>query len=84
MLEMSKHGKTFCTVTKIRENIMEQAVIIDAARTPMGRSKQGIFRNKRADEISAHILDSLIKETQNRLEIDDIHWDAYTNPRTRL
>ena len=55
---------------------MEQAVIIDAARTPMGRSKQGIFRNKRADEISAHMLDSLVKRNpkMNPKEIDDIHW----------
>jgi acetyl-CoA acyltransferase len=55
---------------------VEQAVIVDAARTPMGKSKQGIFRNKRADEISAQMLEALLQRNPkvNPKEIEDIHW----------
>ena len=35
---------------------MEEAVIIDANRTPMGRSKGGVFRNRRADDLSADLV----------------------------
>jgi acetyl-CoA acyltransferase len=34
----------------------KQAVIIDYARTPMGRSKNGCFRHRRADDISADVI----------------------------
>ena len=30
---------------------MEQVVIVDAIRTPMGRSKGGAFRNVRAEDL---------------------------------
>ena len=33
---------------------MEQVVIVDAIRTPMGRSKGGAFRHVRAEDLSAH------------------------------
>lgn len=32
---------------------MEKVVIVDAIRTPMGRSKGGAFRNVRAEDLSA-------------------------------
>ena len=32
------------------------AVIVDFARTAMGRSKGGCFRNTRADELSAEVI----------------------------
>ncbi len=35
---------------------MEQVVIVDAIRTPMGRSKGGAFRNVRAEDLSAHLM----------------------------
>ena len=35
---------------------MEQVVIVDAIRTPMGRSKGGAFRNVRAEGLSAHLM----------------------------
>lgn len=38
---------------------MEQVVIVDAIRTPMGRSKGGAFRNVRAEDLSAHLMRSL-------------------------
>lgn len=39
---------------------MEKVVIVDAIRTPMGRSKGGAFRNVRAEDLSAHLMRSLL------------------------
>ena len=52
------------------------AVIVDAIRTPMGRSKGGAFRNVRAEELSAHLMDSLLERNPNMDpgEIEDIIW----------
>lgn len=51
-------------------------VIVDFARTPMGRSKNGCFRNVRADDLSAHIITALLKRNDavNPEEIDDLIW----------
>jgi acetyl-CoA acyltransferase len=51
-------------------------VIVDAIRTPMGRSKGGAFRNVRAEELSAHLMDSLLDRNPNvdPAEIEDIIW----------
>ena len=35
-------------------------VIVDCARTPMGRSKNGVFRNVRAENMSASLIDALL------------------------
>jgi acetyl-CoA acyltransferase len=35
-------------------------VIVDCARTPMGRSKNGVFRNVRAENMSAALIDGLL------------------------
>lgn len=35
-------------------------VIVDCARTPMGRSKNGVFRNVRAENMSAALVDALL------------------------
>lgn len=55
---------------------MEEAVIIDAMRTPMGRSKGGFFRNRRADDISTDLVKILLEK--NRAirpdQIEDITW----------
>ena len=52
------------------------AVIIDAIRTPMGRSKGGAFRNVRAEELSAHLMDTLLERNPkfDPGEIEDILW----------
>lgn len=52
------------------------AVIVDYARTPMGRSKNGCFRFLRADEMSAKLIDALMqRNSQIPLEsIDDLIW----------
>ncbi len=55
---------------------MEYAVVIDAARTPMGRSKGGMFKNRRAEDISADLVKGLI-ERNPKLDtktIEDIIW----------
>ncbi|NMP29616.1 acetyl-CoA C-acyltransferase FadA [Rahnella sp. SAP-1] len=55
---------------------MENVVIVDAVRTPMGRSKGGAFRHVRAEDLSAHLMRALL--TRNPAleagDIDDIYW----------
>jgi acetyl-CoA acyltransferase len=53
-----------------------QAVIVDYARTPMGRSKNGCFRHRRADDISADLINGLLARNSalNPAEIDDVIW----------
>ncbi len=55
---------------------MEHVVIIDAVRTPMGRSKGGAFRQVRAEDLSAHVMRALLSRNSalNAKEIDDIYW----------
>lgn len=55
---------------------MKNAVIVDAVRTPMARSKAGNFRNVRAEELSAHLMRELMKRNPklNAGEIEDIIW----------
>ncbi|ACS87502.1 acetyl-CoA C-acyltransferase FadA [Musicola paradisiaca] len=55
---------------------MEHAVIVDAIRTPMGRSKGGAFRQVRAETLSAHLMRSLLNRNPalNPGDIDDIYW----------
>ncbi len=58
-------------------------VIIDCARTPMGRSKNGSFRNRRADEIGAALIEGLLDRNPqlNPAEIDDILWGCVMQGR---
>ncbi|VTP82416.1 3-ketoacyl-CoA thiolase [Leclercia adecarboxylata] len=55
---------------------MEQVVIVDAIRTPMGRSKGGAFRNVRAEDLSAHLMRSLLARNPalEATALDDIYW----------
>jgi len=55
---------------------MREVVVVDAVRTPMGRSKGGIFRNVRADGLSAEVLIALLRRNPEVVpaEIDDIVW----------
>lgn len=55
---------------------MQNAVIVDAVRTPMGRSKGGAFRNVRAEDLSAALIRALL-ERNPALEpktIDEVIW----------
>lgn len=55
---------------------MKNVVIVDAIRTPMGRSKNGVFRHVRADDLSAHLMSSMLKRQPNLnpAAIDDVIW----------
>ncbi|WP_370298742.1 acetyl-CoA C-acyltransferase FadA [Pontibacterium sp.] len=52
------------------------AVIVDAVRTPMGKSKNGSFRNVRAEALSAAVMNALLdrNEALKAAEIEDIIW----------
>ena len=52
------------------------AVIVDGVRTPMGRSKNGSFRNVRAEELSARLIDALFERTNgvDPTETEDVIW----------
>lgn len=52
------------------------AVIVDFARTAMGRSKGGCFRYTRADELSAEVIKGLLARNAalDPAEIDDLIW----------
>jgi len=55
---------------------MKQAVIVDCIRTPMGRSKAGVFRNVRAETLSAELMKALV-ERNPQLDpntIEDVIW----------
>jgi acetyl-CoA acyltransferase len=55
---------------------MKSVVIVDAIRTPMGRSKGGIFRNTRAETLSARLMDALLDRNPavDPAEIEDVIW----------
>ncbi len=52
------------------------AVIIDCVRTPMGRSKNGMFRITRAEDLSAHLVEALFdrNESLDPAKVDDVIW----------
>lgn len=54
----------------------KDVVIVDGVRSAMGRSKAGMFRNVRADSLSAELIKALIKRNPG-LEVDlieDVIW----------
>jgi acetyl-CoA acyltransferase len=55
---------------------MKDVVVVDCIRTPMGRSKGGVFRNVRAETLSAHLMSKLLERNPNLdpTEIEDIIW----------
>lgn len=55
---------------------MRDAVIVDAVRTPMGRSKGGMFRNVRAEQLSAHLINALFERNPqvDPAEVEDVIW----------
>ncbi|CCG85630.1 acetyl-CoA C-acyltransferase FadA [Erwinia piriflorinigrans] len=55
---------------------MEKVVIVDAIRTPMGRSKGGAFRHVRAEDLSANLMRSLLSRNPSvdPATLDDIYW----------
>jgi acetyl-CoA acyltransferase len=55
---------------------MKDVVVVDAVRTPMSRSKGGAFRNVRADNLSAEVLNALLARNPkvDPNEIEDVIW----------
>lgn len=55
---------------------MKRAVVVDAVRTAMGKSKNGSFRNVRAEELSAALMEAVLDRNPsvNPSEIEDIIW----------
>ncbi len=52
------------------------AVIIDCVRTPMAKSKNGMFRNVRAEMMSAELVKALFERNPNvdPAEVEDVIW----------
>jgi acetyl-CoA acyltransferase len=65
---------------------MKDVVIVDCIRTPMGRSKGGAFRNVRAEDLSAHLMKSILLRNPNLdpNEIEDIYWGCAADPGAGL
>ncbi len=51
-------------------------VVIDAVRSPMARSKGGAFRNVRAEDISANLINALFERNPNAKakDVEDVIW----------
>ncbi|OOS24276.1 acetyl-CoA C-acyltransferase FadA [Moraxella pluranimalium] len=53
----------------------KDVVIVDGVRTAMGKTKNGMFRNVRADELSASLISALIERNQiDPSELEDVIW----------
>lgn len=55
---------------------MTDVVIVDAVRTPMGRSKGGVFRHVRAEDLSAELVKALLarNDALDPNDIEDVIW----------
>ncbi len=55
---------------------MPKAVIVDAVRTPMGRSRGGAFRNVRAEDLSVALVRALLQRNPalEPAQIDEVIW----------
>lgn len=55
---------------------MKKVVVVDAIRSAMGKSKNGSFRNVRAEELSARLMDGILERNPkvDPSEIEDIIW----------
>ncbi|MCP5161757.1 MAG: acetyl-CoA C-acyltransferase FadA [Hahellaceae bacterium] len=54
----------------------KDVVVVDCVRTPMGRAKNGCFRNVRAETLSAALIDALFTRNPgaNPAEVEDVIW----------
>lgn len=55
---------------------MQDVVIVDAVRTAMGRSRGGMFRNVRAETLSAELIKALLERNEAVAadQIEDVIW----------
>jgi acetyl-CoA acyltransferase len=50
-------------------------VIVDGVRSAMGKSRNGMFRNVRADSLSAELVRALVARNQfDTNEVEDVIW----------
>lgn len=58
-------------------------VVIDCVRTPMGRAKNGCFRNVRAETLSATLIDALFDRNPklDPKEVEDVIWGCVNQTR---
>ncbi|MAL98343.1 acetyl-CoA C-acyltransferase FadA [Hydrocarboniclastica marina] len=54
----------------------KDVVVVDCVRTPMGRAKNGCFRNVRAETLSANLIEALFERNPNLdpKAIEDVIW----------
>lgn len=53
----------------------KDVVIVDGVRTAMGKTKNGMFRHVRADELSASLISALIARNGiDPSELEDVIW----------
>jgi acetyl-CoA acyltransferase len=63
---------------------MRRAVVVEAVRTPIGRAhpEKGMFRDVRADDLSADLMRSLLQRANvPASEVEDIHWGCVKQER---
>jgi acetyl-CoA acyltransferase len=63
---------------------MRHAVVIEAVRTPIGRAhaEKGIFRDTRADDLSAELIRSLLERVRlPAAAVEDVHWGCVNQQR---
>jgi acetyl-CoA acyltransferase len=63
---------------------MRHAVIVEAVRTPIGRAhpEKGIFRDTRADDLSAELIGALLERVRLPASaVEDIHWGCVKQER---
>src|SRR3546814_5370571 len=55
---------------------MTDVVIVDAIRTPMGRSRGGAFRHVRSEALSAHLMQEILKRNPavHAADVEDVIW----------
>ena len=58
-------------------------LVIDAVRTPMGRAKNGCFRNVRAEVLSQVVIDALLQRNEDLdpAEVEDLIWGCVNQTR---
>ncbi len=51
-------------------------VIVDAVRTPMGRSREGVYKHVRAEQLSAQVMQALLERNAaiKADQLNDIIW----------
>ena len=56
---------------------MNEAVVVDCVRTPIGRAHKdrGVYRNVRSDDLAVAVVEALVERTGiDPAEIEDVAW----------